>query len=82
MPSCCGLFSSQVAEAGQLEELLQLLKGMDPADRVDAINKHGSRNNGALHYAAHNDNLDMVKLLVENGAGKTGGRGVKYEVKL
>eukprot|EP00057_Strongylocentrotus_purpuratus_P016589 XP_011671063.1 PREDICTED: ankyrin-3-like [Strongylocentrotus purpuratus] len=58
----------QVARAGQLAELQQLLNGMDPSDRADSVSEHDAKNYSALHYAAHIDNLDMVKLLVQHGA--------------
>lgn len=62
--------TSQVARAGQLMELKQLLNGMSPDDKRNSVKEHDAKNFSALHYAAINDNLDMVELLVDHGAGR------------
>ncbi|XP_063963704.1 transient receptor potential cation channel subfamily A member 1 homolog [Lytechinus pictus] len=59
---------AQVARTGQLAELQQLLKDMDPDDQVNSVLEHDAKNYSALHYAAQTDNLEMVKLLVQHGA--------------
>ncbi|XP_072182002.1 uncharacterized protein [Diadema setosum] len=58
----------QTARSGELENLQTLLNELDDDNAYKEINEHDGKNYSALHYAAHSDNVEMVRLLVNRGA--------------